>query len=160
MRQVAECMKGDQYFNDLSKTYGHVTFVNDAVWHPKQKNLVLSASSDGTIRIWNTDTTRLNNTVKSELCGKCRGKQGRRAPVLTVAFGPDAKTIAAGCEDGSIHTFSITERTIFLKTQHLKAHKEGEKVTSVKFSRKGRLVSRSTDGTVKLWDPRRLTCGT
>lgn len=61
---VAECLKGDQYFNDLSKTYGHVSIVTDAVWHPNKKNLFITASADSTVRVWNTDTTQLNNTLK------------------------------------------------------------------------------------------------
>lgn len=39
---------------------------------------------------------------KSLAVGKCRSKTGKRLHVLSVAFSPDGKLIAAGCSEGTI----------------------------------------------------------
>eukprot|EP00041_Stephanoeca_diplocostata_P027213 m.746407 g.746407 ORF g.746407 m.746407 type:complete len:594 (+) comp23136_c0_seq6:186-1967(+) len=157
---VVECLKGDQYFNDLSKTYGHVSLVNDATWHPTKKNLFITCSADSTVRVWNTDSTQLNNTLKSSICGKCRARNGKRAGILSVAISPVCgKLVVVGCEGGSIQSFSLGDRMMIPKQQHHGAHAEGTDVTCLRFSRDGRLLSRSTDGTVKLWNAKKLTQG-
>ena len=145
---VADCLKGDQYFNDLSKTYGHVSMLNDGMWHPKKRNLFVTASADGTIRVWDTDATQLNNTLKSTNCGRCRLKQsGARPPVLCVLYSPDAKLLVAGCEGGSIHSFIASDKKMMPKAVHYTAHEEA--CTSLAFSRSGTtIVSRGTGATL------------
>lgn len=156
---VAECLKGDQYFNDLAKTSGHVAMVNSGIWHPTRKTIFATASADSTVRIWDTEGTRLNNTLKSLLCGKCKDRGGKRVAVLSIAFNRDGKRLAAGCEGGSIHMWSIGEKAIIPKTQHYAAHASMTDVTSVIFSKDGNLLSRGTDGSVKLWDSRSVLSG-
>eukprot|EP00039_Didymoeca_costata_P006881 m.94257 g.94257 ORF g.94257 m.94257 type:complete len:642 (+) comp13435_c1_seq1:91-2016(+) len=155
---VLECLKGDQYIMDQSKTYGHTSTVNDAVWHPTRKNIFATASSDSSIRVWNTDENQLNNTLKSQICGKCRAPQGKRAPCLCVAFSPDGKMIVTGCEGGGIHTFGVGVRALMTKAQMQKAHTHD--VTCLVFNRSGdALISRSKDGTVKKWNARLIMKG-
>eukprot|EP00038_Savillea_parva_P010730 m.192365 g.192365 ORF g.192365 m.192365 type:complete len:745 (+) comp18623_c0_seq1:220-2454(+) len=155
---VAQCLKGDQYFNDLSKTYGHVSIVTDAVWHPTNKKLFITASADSTVRVWNTDHTQLNNTLKSSVCGKCRAKQGKRALLSSLAVSHDGKLLAAGSEGGGIYTFVLGDKHMIPKAQHHTAHADDSTITSVKFARNGKLLSRGTDGVVAMWsDPRRLS---
>lgn len=48
----------------LKEFLGHTSFVNCAVFTNDQIN-ILSASSDGTIRIWNAKTTECQSTIKS-----------------------------------------------------------------------------------------------
>jgi WD40 repeat protein len=157
---IVSCVKGDQYFNDLSKTLGHVAMVNDCKWHPKKKNIFATCSADSTVRIWDTDKTLLNNTLKSSLAGKCRTKLGKRAVCVSVAWNKTGELLAVGCEGGSIQTFSVGERTIAPRTQQYDAHAADSTVTCVVFNRKGKkLLSRATDGTVKLWNPRNMGKG-
>eukprot|EP00729_Bicosta_minor_P009901 gene9901-34908_t len=157
---VLTCLKGDQYFNDLSKTYGHVAMVNDGKFHPKKKNIFATVSADSTVRIWDTDTTQLNHTLKSSQCGKCRTKQGKRAVCTSMAWNKDGSLLVVGCEGGSIQTFNVGSKTLIPKVQHYGAHDVGSTVTCVTFTRKGkRLLSRGTDGTVKLWNPKSLAKG-
>jgi len=67
--------------------------------------------------------------------------------------------IVVGTEGGSIQTFSLGDKFMMLKHQHHAAHAEDSTVTSLKYSRKGRVVSRATDGTVAIWEPRKLAKG-
>jgi WD40 repeat protein len=158
----ATCLKGDQYFNDLSKTFGHVAMVNDGKWHPKRdkKNIFATVSADSTVRVWDTDATRLDNKMKSKLCGKCRTAKGKRAVCNAVAWNKSGTTLYVGCEEGSIQTFTVGERKIMPKTQCHDAHAPDATVTCLTFARDGKtMLSRATDGTVKLWNPKRLAKG-
>lgn len=169
--------------------------MTDAVWHPTKKYLFITASADSTVRVWNTDNTQLNNSLKvgtmcksqnadvsvptsltlalsplrlspdilspaqASICGKCRTKKGKRAALSTVDISADGKLIAVGAEGGSIHTFALGEKHMIPKAQNHTAHAEDSTVTSLKFSRKGKLLSRGTDGGIAIWDPRRITRG-
>ena len=42
-----ECMKGDQYLMDVSKTKGHSAMLNGGCWNPKKKAEFLTCSNDG-----------------------------------------------------------------------------------------------------------------
>lgn len=67
--------------------------------------------------------------------------------------------IAVGCEAGSIQTFALGDKHMIPKVQHHKAHAEDTTVSSLRFSRQGKLLSRGTDGTVAIWEPRQMVRG-
>ena len=45
-------IRGDMYLLDMANTKGHVSSINDGQWHPKENNLFITGSQDGTIRQW------------------------------------------------------------------------------------------------------------
>eukprot|EP00051_Salpingoeca_urceolata_P007305 m.96507 g.96507 ORF g.96507 m.96507 type:complete len:719 (-) comp15193_c0_seq2:97-2253(-) len=148
--QVMECLKGDQYFNDLTKTHGHVAMLHQAIWHPKNKNQFCTCSYDGTVRVWDA-----NEPKKSLIVNRARTRQGKRAPIMGVSFAMDGKLIVGGCEDGSIHTWVPSERNMRINKALHGGH-DGV-VSSVLLGRGNTSVySRGYDGTVKLWDLRKF----
>jgi WD40 repeat protein len=50
--EIIKFVKGDMYLRDMSNTKGHTMEVTSLQWHPNEKNIVLTGSLDGTLRIW------------------------------------------------------------------------------------------------------------
>uniref|UniRef100_A0A1I7ZHU0 WD_REPEATS_REGION domain-containing protein n=1 Tax=Steinernema glaseri TaxID=37863 RepID=A0A1I7ZHU0_9BILA len=151
-KQKSETVRGDQYLIDLSQTKGHTGTVNCVVWHPLLKTEFLSASVDGSLRVWSTEDhkeiTRCINKQKKLI--KVKGAHGKRANPTTCCYSRDGKLIAAGCYDGSILIWK--NGNIFVNTAY--ANREAHKgpITSLSFSPDGtRLLSRSLDGTLKMF---------
>lgn len=63
-------VKGDPYLADMANTKGHTLNVTAAQWHPSEKNTVMTASMDGTVRLWD-----LNGPLSLDklLCKKVGG---------------------------------------------------------------------------------------
>lgn len=145
-----ECVKGDQYITDMSKTKGHNAQLTAGAWHPYRKEEFLTCSMDSTLRIWNTTNANQHKSII-----KVRTNGGLRTVPNSCVFNRDATLIAAGCADGSIQTWDT--RKMFVNTTHCirNAHQKGNDISSVTFSYHGQqLLSRSLDETVKLWDLR------
>ncbi|MFD5270863.1 helix-turn-helix domain-containing protein [Streptomyces sp. NPDC058335] len=117
---------------------GHRGPVNGVVFGPGRR-LLASASSDGTVRLWDVATRRgAGNLV------------GHRGPVRSVAFSPDGRTLASASSDATIRLWSVSGRA---QTAVLTGH-QGP-VRAVAFSPDGHtLASAGKDGTVRLWDTR------
>lgn len=145
-----ECVKGDPYLSDMSRTKGHVAQLTAGCWHPFTKEEFLTAALDGTLRIWRGIKNKEQNTVI-----KTRAQGGLRTNANSCNYNRDATLIAAGCVDGSIQTWDT--RKMFVHTTHCvrDAHQKGSEITSVQFSYMGQqLATRSNDETMKLWDLR------
>lgn len=48
-------VKGYMYVKDLNLTKGHTNSVNDGSFHPINQNDFVTASSDGSLRLWDTE---------------------------------------------------------------------------------------------------------
>jgi WD40 repeat protein len=103
---------------------------------PDGKTLV-SATEDGTVKLWDVATLRCTATFK-----------GYSARVRSVAFSPDGKMLASGSDDRTVKLGNPANgKTIATLKGHTGA------VTCVAFSPVDqRLASGSTDRTIKLWD--------
>jgi len=102
---------------------------------PNAKQL-LSASQDGTVRIWNAATGALLRSLKA-------GEGG----VLQAQFSPDGTSVAAAGADGTVRIWHLDGGD----SEVLYGH-DGP-VTSVDFNDDGsQIVSGGKDGTVRVWD--------
>ncbi|KAG0269420.1 hypothetical protein DFQ27_003545 [Actinomortierella ambigua] len=88
--EIAEFQTGDRYIRDLRNTAGHVAALTSGTWHPYMKNTILTASNDGSIRIWDVENTRKQTSV---IAYKTK-ERGGRTPVTAVAYSSNGKLIA------------------------------------------------------------------
>lgn len=104
------------------------------------RNIVASASSDKTVKVWNSETLSLVRTYR-----------GHNGPVGALDAASDGRMIASGAEDGQVRLWS-TASTRLLRT--LRGHTA--RVTAVAFSPAADLLaSAAKDGSIRLWDVKR-----
>ncbi|XP_055598514.1 gastrulation defective protein 1 homolog [Uranotaenia lowii] len=145
-----ECVKGDQYITDMTKTKGHVAGLTGGCWNFVKKDEFLTSAMDSTLRTWSFPKSKEQKNVI-----KTRAQGGLKTIPTTCTYNRDATLIAAGCSDGSIQTWDT--RKMFVNTTHCvrDAHAKGSDISSVLFSYAGQiLATRATDETLKLWDLR------
>jgi WD40 repeat protein len=126
-------------FKDTPNTTLSVTFSND-------DNKVVSASSDGTVRIWNS-----NNGTIILILGQVKNLDsliGHTSSVLSVKISNDDKKIISGSRDKTIRVWDFNNGNLL---HTLKDHIDS--VLSVGFNQNcTKIVSGSEDKTIKIWD--------
>lgn len=148
---LGEFVKGDMYIRDLKNTKGHISGLTCGEWHPKAKETILTSSEDGSLRIWDVnDFKSQKQVIKPKLA------RPGRVPVTTCAWDREGKCIAGGIGDGSIQIWNLKPGWGSRPDVHVeKAHSDD--ITGLKFSSDGRiLLSRSFDGSLKVWDLRQI----
>lgn len=146
-----ECVKGDQYINDMSKTKGHIAGLTYGCWNPTRRDEFLTSSLDSTLRLWIVKSKEQKTVIKT------RAQGGLKTSPTSCTFNRDGTLIAAGCIDGSIQMWDT--RKMYVNTTHCvrDAHQKGSEISSIVFSYHGAtLATRSCDETMKLWDMRSL----
>jgi hypothetical protein len=115
---------------------GHTDTVWSGVFSPDGQ-LILSASDDGTLILWETASGKRRHTLK-----------GHTDTVWSGVFSPDGQLILSASQDKTLILWEVTSG----KRRHtLESHTEG--VRSGVFSPDGRLIlSASGDGTLILWE--------
>jgi len=105
--------------------------------HASQVTLLVSGSTDQTLKLWDVNT------------GQClKTYYGHTAPVRSVTFSPDAHKLVSAGDDQTLRLWDINTGQC-LKTYH--GHTD--RVRCVAFSQGGHeLASASDDQTVRLWD--------
>jgi len=153
----AEFSKGDMYVHDMSQTKGHIAALCAARWHPTDKNVCMTASNDGTVRLWDINTCdRKQVTVI-----KTKDARGQKAPPTAICYTTKGDIVAA-CLDGAIKVYDgravakgSTQRA---HNEAKTAHQPGSGTTCVTVSKDGNMmISRGGDDTLKVWDMRNLT---
>ena len=156
-KELAECIKGDMYIKDMTKTKGHVSMVYDGRFHPVEKNTFMSCSLDGTIRVWdrNQRLVGIEQQIAHKEVIKCRDNRGLKVAINTANYSHDGSLIFSICEDGSIQGFgrkSFHSRPDFYVLNGHSSKMQGTKVGFFKDCR--RIVTRALDHTMKIWDIR------
>ncbi|XP_022771352.1 WD repeat-containing protein 70-like [Durio zibethinus] len=148
---LGEFVKGDMYIRDLKNTKGHISGLTCGEWHPKTKETILTSSEDGSLRIWDVnDFKSQKQVIKPKLA------RPGRIPVTACAWDREGKCIAGGIGDGSIQIWNLkpgwgSRPDIYIEKSH------SDDITGLKFSSDGRiLLSRSFDGSLKVWDLRQI----
>jgi WD40 repeat protein len=121
---------------------GHSHYVNSAVYSPDGKK-ILSASSDGTIKVWDV------------VSGTClRTYQGHESFVTSAVFNPDGQRFISASGDKIIKEWDVSNG-ICLRVY--KGHEDC--VFSAVYSADGKkILSASWDKTLKEWDVYSGTC--
>lgn len=120
----------------LQMLKGHTDWVQSAAFSPNGK-LVVSASYDRTVRLWDTRTGTALQTLK-----------GHTDHVWLAAFSPDGKLVVSASRDSTVRLWDTGTGTAL---QTLQGHTNT--VQSAAFSPDSKLVvSASYDKTVRLWD--------
>ncbi|UYV64404.1 WDR70 [Cordylochernes scorpioides] len=160
--EVTECVKGDQYINDMSRTKGHVAMLNDGCWHPKDRDEFLTCSNDGTARLWKMHRSE----AKQQHVIKPRRANGLRAIPTACSYSRDGNLVATACNDGSIQMWD--HRRAFVNTSIMvrNAHQNDTETSCLNFSYSNQYFSTRGecphitcvlgDDTLKLWDLRNV----
>ncbi|KAL3531178.1 hypothetical protein ACH5RR_010500 [Cinchona calisaya] len=146
---LGEFVKGDMYIRDLKNTKGHISGLTCGEWHPKAKEKILTSSEDGSLRIWDVnDFKSQKQVIKPKL------SRPGRVPVTTCGWDREGKCIVGGIGDGSIQIWNIKSGW-GSRPDILIAGGHSDEITGIKFSSDGRtLLSRSFEGSLKVWDLR------
>ena len=116
---------------------GHIDKVNTAFFN-HNGTMIVSASDDGTIKIWNSESGLELITLDASA-----------GFVSSAAFSPNDEKIVAGYKDCAVRIWDVKTRTVF-KT--LKGHTGN--ILSCSYSHNGKYIVSSAggDNTIRLWD--------
>jgi WD40 repeat protein len=158
--QLVEFVKGDMYLRDLNNTKGHIAEVTSGSWHPTDRDLCVTASIDGTIRIWDVNKKREQRNV-IVFRTKIAGSAGRTRMTAVTWASPNAESgsslLLAAALDGTLVMYSGDGPYHRPAAEIHDAHTRDTWTSGIAVSRDGRLVvTRGGDDTVKLWDTRKF----
>ncbi|CAG7722181.1 unnamed protein product [Allacma fusca] len=148
--ELLECVKGDQYIVDMSRTKGHVAGLSGGEFNPKQKSLFLTSSDDGTCRLWD-----VNNPRQHAFCVKLRSSSGLKNRATTCCFGRDGNTFMGAGADGNLFVWDNRKIAGIPIATVKNAHTKGTDTYCLRYSNSGLYVaSRGEDSVVNIWDTR------
>lgn len=112
---------------------GHDGSINALIYHPDGKTLI-SASDDGTIRLWNPDTGEQKEVWKAN-----------NSPVKSLAITKDGKTLVSGGDSVIIWDLKTGRKRVTLWGHD-------KPINALDVSSNGQIVvSGSEDKTIKIW---------
>ncbi len=118
---------------------GHTDTIIELCAHPDKPQLLASASKDGTVKLWNIH--------KQE---QLASWSMTAAAPTSLVFAPSCKSIICGLSNGTLTEITIGSKIIEpLKTQD---KKHGAAIDCIRWIDRDRLVSKSVDGRLLIWD--------
>ena len=155
--EVLQCRKGDPYIHDQAKTVGHVSSLTGCDWHPVHKEVILTSSTDGTMRTWHLQGKQHFDQLMSWQVIKARNKRGLRTGTTRCRFNASGRMMMCGCQDGSLQIFREKPR-YHRADMRVEAH-PGHEVVGIAFEPDEgfSVASRGMDDCLRLWDIRRFT---
>jgi WD repeat-containing protein 70 len=156
---TTEFMKGDMYLRDMNMTKGHVSEITSGTWHPNNYEVLVTAGTDSTLRIWDVN---VRNRQKEVIVHKSKaaGSAGR-SRMTAVAWGNQSDggnaLLVAAALDGSLLMWGGDGPWNRPSAEISQAHTPDTWTSGVDISPDGRLVvTRGGDDTIKLWDTRKF----
>ncbi len=141
-KKLVEALKGAKLWQgkELATLSGHTKAVNAVAFSPKSKMLV-SGSSDGTVKVWDLSTGQATKTLKVP-----------EGDVVSVAVSPEGELIA-GAAGTKATIWKIADGSIAQEFPH----KDWIQLKAVAFSQDGALLVTAGDGGpskshIKVWD--------
>ncbi|KAI5294232.1 hypothetical protein KEM52_004423 [Ascosphaera acerosa] len=154
---LAEFAKGDMYLRDMRNTKGHISETTAGCWAPRDPHLCVTAGTDSTLRVWDINRPRAQRDVIVHT-SRAPGSAGRsRMTAVAWAAGSEAEYIAGAALDGTLALWGVKKGFSRPTAEVRDAHPRDTWVSDIDASPDGRLlVTRAADGTIKLWDARKL----
>lgn len=148
-KDVIKFIKGDMYLRDLSNTKGHTMEVTCVCWHPVNKNLILSSSSDGTLRVWDLLGSAVFGNLVNKHVLKTKNTTSRLS-ATSCCYHPDGQRIYGGLSDGSMQIWK--DKKVFARPDFTIKSPSDQAIQSVVISPDSRyLAARHADGLLALW---------
>ena len=126
-------VRGDGFIRDLTHTKGHTNEVTCVLWHPTLADHVVTASLDGSVRIWDLKGEAIFGNLINKHVLKVRStSDGRRVGARCCAAAPGAQFMVGGATDGSIHVW--LEKKAYSRTADFvvnTAHGDGKSMSAV-----------------------------
>ena len=134
-KDFAAVLDGSKLTEEFFLPFGHRGYISSAQYSPDGK-YIITASDDGTARVWNTDTREVvPNGILKDHSDK----------VTSAQFSPDGKHIITASKDGTAKVWSSD-------TYEVVPNGILEGAYSAQFSPDGKfIVTASKDGTAKVW---------
>ena len=164
--QVRKFIKGNPYVLDNSKTPGHTNTVYAACWHPTRNDICMTASLDGTCRIWDMNGHTSFEELESAEVMRAKSKRGLRIGITSGCYNIAGTGVALGCVDGGLLLFDERTRWVCAMevigrwsratTTNYTTHTEA--IIDVRYHPSGQLlVTRGRDQQICIWDTRSMT---
>ncbi|HSL31790.1 MAG TPA: hypothetical protein VK900_21485 [Anaerolineales bacterium] len=132
---------------------GHTGVVTSVAFSSLQGGQVLaSGSNDGTIILWDlSEPGAPDQRARLLEHDGCRFEQTGMGAVFSLAFSPDGKHLAVGCDDGTLILWEVTDSGVRSEYTSFPVHDQA--VAGLAFSADGqRLASAAYDGKIIVWD--------
>lgn len=166
---LSQTAKGDMYIVDMARTKGHVGHVNAVLWKPDSTSsapVILTASLDSTIRLWDVSRAKripMNHIpiIPQMQVTKLRNPRGSKMIATALDWHSDGKRCVLGCSDGTVKIIN-PESTIFRALNTSNPFIDpGVDITSVTCASSNSsapmILVRSADDSLRVFDERNLT---
>ncbi|KAJ1428522.1 WD40-repeat-containing domain protein [Ochromonadaceae sp. CCMP2298] len=148
--ELLKFVRGDMYLRDLSNTKGHTMEVMGVAWHPFEKEIVLTCSTDGSLRLWDlTGECAFGNLINRHVLKVRPATGANRLAVHSCCFSPSGAKIVGGCADGSVQIWG--EKKIYSRADMVLRNAACVGVVSSVLMAQDTLAVRC-DGVLLLWN--------
>ena len=157
--ELKEFVKGDMYLRDMHNTKGHISAITSGTWHPTNKDLMVTAGTDSTLRIWDVNMPLKQKDVivhKSRAAGSA-GRTRMTAVKWATPVQGGKNLLVAAALDGSLVMWDGDGPYSRPVAEVREAHKRDTWTGGLDVSSDGRtVVTRGGDDLIKLWDTRKF----